>query len=110
VILIYTKDPEFIELVLNSICPYSDHPLTQSEPGHRQCPGCGFEIFGNPYLLAYKVDEPKTDHTPTRKCSECKTEHLKYEEDQREIVCQDCGLVIYGQNKYVAGKKINYFW
>lgn len=51
-----------------------------------------------------KKDELMTD----KKCPECKTKQVRFDETHKETYCTKCGLVLQGAQRYSGGKKINY--
>lgn len=59
----------------------------------------------------FNLSQPIPTHLkqPPHRCPECGGKNLFYERRERELVCQDCGLVLMGQHPYVAGRvKIKY--
>jgi ribosomal protein L37AE/L43A len=106
----YQEDLKFLEKILKEKkCPYCDYSLRKPYQAKRECKRCDFTLYGNPKLVAFKTKEPsfdwsiKEDH-----CPECQSTDLFYEEDQRELVCLGCGLVLKGSNYYCTYIKIDY--
>lgn len=105
----YIEDPGYLEQILKKLCPYCESALQKPYKTKRECSTCDFTLYGNPKLLAFKIEEQVFEYTyKIDKCPECESTNLFYEKREKELVCKACGLVLSGQTLYSSYTRIKY--
>lgn len=105
----YEKDIEYLEQILKQRCPYCDYSLQKPYKSKRECGRCDFILHGNPKLTAYKeIEEPFDWTVKEDECPECQSKDLHFETDEKELVCQACGLVLKSLHHYTGRIRVDY--
>jgi len=101
----YRLDPEYLEQIKKSKCPYCTYPLRKPYPKKRVCTSCDFIHLGDPKLTAFTIIEPEISYRfDINHCVECveivdgkeKKIPLVYDRDTKELICPKCGLLHTG--------------